>query len=105
MNDIQVHPDGVRGTARAVRAISDQASPTADHLLDDSLTVAQAQPAWQSSSALTTCATNWQARLNDIVGQLRAYSDQLNQSANSYDAADAEAGRRFQQAVADLNAS
>ncbi|MDH6117306.1 uncharacterized protein YukE [Kitasatospora sp. GAS204A] len=104
VNDIQIHPGGVRTTAAAVNTIADQSSPAAGHWLDDSLTVAQAQPAWQSSAALVTCTDNWQAHLNGIVSQLQTYSAQLSQSADSYDAADAEAQRRFAQSLTDLNA-
>ncbi|MFE9421807.1 hypothetical protein ACFYNO_02460 [Kitasatospora sp. NPDC006697] len=105
MTDIQIHPDGVRTTASAVSVIGHRAAPAADHLLDDSLAVAKAQPAWQSAAALSTCAGNWQTHLNGIVSQLHTYAAQLNQSADSYDAANAEAASRFQRALNDLNAS
>jgi hypothetical protein len=105
MHDIQIHPGGVRTTAAAVGTIAGQASPAAGHWLDDSHTVARAQPAWQSASALATCTDNWQTHLSGIVSQLQAYSSQLDQSAACYDAADTEAARRFQLALTDLNAS
>ncbi|MFE0462049.1 hypothetical protein ACFW1A_22655 [Kitasatospora sp. NPDC058965] len=105
MNDIQIHPDGVRGSARAVRDTADQTGPAAGHWLDSSLAVAGAEPTWQCAGALTRCTNAWQSHLDQIVAQLHTCADQLQQSADSYDAANAEAGRRFQQALADLNAS
>jgi uncharacterized protein YukE len=105
MNDIRIHPDGVRGSAKAVQDTADQTGPAAGHWLDTSLTVAQAEPAWQSAGALTRCTNAWQSRLDQIVGQLHTCADQLNQSADSYDAANTAAAHRFQQALTDLNAS
>ncbi|WP_035841002.1 type VII secretion target [Kitasatospora azatica] len=105
MNDIQIHPDGVRGSAKAVQDTADQTGPAAGHWLDASLTVAQAEPVWQSAGALTRCTNAWQSHLDQIVGQLQACADQLKQSADSYDAANHEAANRFVQALTDLTAS
>ncbi|MFF7634139.1 WXG100 family type VII secretion target [Kitasatospora sp. NPDC008050] len=104
MNDIQVHPDTLRAAATSVEGTADRTAPALGHWLDASFRAAGGLTGWESGGALNDCTQGWQAHISAVLQQLQSYADQLRTSANSYDAVDQEAARRFRQAVADLNA-
>ncbi|MFI2606606.1 hypothetical protein [Kitasatospora sp. NPDC018619] len=58
--------------------------------------------AWACGPALKDCADAWQAHVKSAVDQLNLQSQQLNDSALSYDQADREYPRRLGAALGDL---
>ncbi|WP_377271315.1 type VII secretion target [Peterkaempfera sp. SMS 1(5)a] len=104
MPDIQIRPGALRESATGLRTVAGGFGPKAGHWLDDSYGAAASHGGWESAGAVAACAQAWQDHMNAVVQQLHTYADQLNDSADSYDSADAEATRRLQQALTDLNA-
>ncbi|GAA1262664.1 hypothetical protein GCM10009665_60390 [Kitasatospora nipponensis] len=104
MNDINVRPEGLRTTSASVRTTSGQLAPKAGHWLDASFAAQAPYTGWESAGALNDAANAWQTHIASVVQQLQTYADQIDQSANAYDAVNQEATRRFNQALSDLNA-
>ncbi|MCC9307971.1 hypothetical protein LN042_12860 [Kitasatospora sp. RB6PN24] len=104
MADIQVHPPTLRQASGALQTTAAQTAAAPGHWLDASFTAAGDLSGWESGAALNDCAQGWQAHIVSVTQQLQTYADQLHASADSYDAVNQEAARRFQQALADLNA-
>ncbi|WP_371479902.1 hypothetical protein [Kitasatospora sp. NBC_00315] len=104
MFDIRIRPDGLHQASGALGATSAHVGERSGHWLDGSLIAAGAYPEWAAGPALQECAQAWQTHMTSVVQQLQTYSEQLRDSAHSYDAANEEAGRRFDQAARDLNA-
>ena len=105
MSGIHVRTAAVRGSAGALRGVAGGVGQRSGHWLDASFGAALSHGGWESAGALSGCAQAWQRHMETVVKQLHAYADQLDDSADSYDAADAEATRRLQQALTELNAS
>lgn len=104
MPDIHIRTDALRQSATGLRTVAGSVGPSSGHWLDDSYAAALSHGGWESAGALSGCAQAWQDHMDAVVQQLHTYADQLDGSAGSYDAADAEATRRLQQALTDLNA-
>jgi hypothetical protein len=102
--DIHIRTDALRQSATGLRTVAGSVGPKAGHWLDDSYAAALSHGGWESAGAVSACAQAWQDHMNTVVQQLHGYADQLDASAGSYDAADAETSRRLQQALTDLDA-
>ncbi len=104
MFDIHIRPEGLHRASGALSTTSAHLGQRSGHWLDGSLSAAAAYPHWEAGPALRECAQAWQAHMASVVQQVQTYAEQLRDSAHSYDAANEEAGRRFDLAAADLDA-
>ncbi|MFG2905720.1 type VII secretion target [Kitasatospora sp. NPDC048286] len=101
MNHIHVQTHALRQSANGLTEAAKTFGPVG-HWLDDSHTAADSMSAWDSGPALKDCADVWQAHVKSVVDQLHVYSQQLHDSAHSYDQADQEYARRLESALNDL---
>ncbi|MGW3228257.1 type VII secretion target [Kitasatospora sp. NPDC001095] len=101
MNHIHVQTHALRQSANGLTEAAKTFGPVG-HWLDDSHTAADSMSAWDSGPALKDCADAWQAHVKSVVDQLHVYSQQLHDSAHSYDQADQEYARRLESALNDL---
>ncbi|HEX4224560.1 MAG TPA: hypothetical protein VHZ97_19475 [Pseudonocardiaceae bacterium] len=94
-NYIDIAASAVSQTATDVQAIIEEASGTAGHCADESITAANANKGWASSAALADCARQWETKITSMVNTMAQVSDKLATSAADYTRADGECAQTF----------
>ncbi|MFI5757967.1 hypothetical protein [Streptomyces sp. NPDC051569] len=104
MGDIRINSAGVRGAATDTEALSRQVAKRLANALDGSGDVFGAHygNGWTSPAHLKVCAEKWEDHIVALARQMGDLSRKLNESADSYDATDAEADARLRTGLNDL---
>ncbi|HJP79327.1 MAG TPA: type VII secretion target [Pseudonocardiaceae bacterium] len=99
---IKIAPAAVSETASDFQSISEEASGTATHCADESITAATTNAGWASSAALADCAQQWEAKINSMVTSIGQVSEKLAANAADYTRADAECAQTFSQILGEF---
>lgn len=82
--DIHFRPPDVDVVAQTIATAVVTATRDVVDKLAPSSVAAVANPAWQSSRALTDCANAWRNHLVDLVGRTKDAAQRLSESAAQY---------------------
>lgn len=99
MGNINISPSGVDAASQAIQELANEATGNASHCADASMTAAQANPGWASSTSLTNCANAWAQHLDGMVTEMATFADLLSESSASYNQTEADISAGFQQVL------
>lgn len=104
MGDIDIRAARVRSAADDTESLSRQVMKRVGHSLDGSDAVygAHSGNGWESPAHLTVCAQKWEEHMTSLAKRMGDLSRRLRESADGYDAADAEAESRLRTGLHDL---
>ncbi|GAA1351708.1 type VII secretion target [Streptomyces beijiangensis] len=104
MTDISIETTRVRAAAADTEALSRQVMARLARSLDTSDEVYGAHygNGWQSPVQLKVCARKWEEHMVGLAKKMGDLSARLRDSADGYDAADAEADSRLRSGLDDL---
>ncbi|KQV11671.1 MULTISPECIES: type VII secretion target [unclassified Kitasatospora] len=99
---MNITTSGVRRAGDSMGELSGQTKSRLSGALDSSETAGSLDAGWSSAATLRECAGDWERHMVVLADRMQQLSEQLHSSANSYDAADAEADARMRAAMTDL---
>ncbi|MFC5246104.1 WXG100 family type VII secretion target [Streptomyces nigrescens] len=102
MGDIRVDTAKVRSTGDDMKALSSDTQRRLSHSLDSSQDVYFDAMFWKSGNAVESCRTAWQDHMIELAKKMGELGQRLQDSADSYDAADQEAVARLRAGMQDL---
>lgn len=102
MNNVDIDTARVRGTGDDMDALSRATTQRLSHALDSSTDLPYGAYGWASAQALQSCALAWEDHMVALARKMNELSHNLRASADSYDAADAEAQSRLRAGETEL---
>lgn len=100
---IQMDPTGVHDVGDDMTTLEASASATVAHSLDASIEAAAAHAGWAASDALRGCQQAWSGHLTELVDEIGRTAQKLHNAASMAQQLDAEAARRLNQILHELN--
>ncbi|WP_438490067.1 hypothetical protein [Streptomyces sp. S186] len=102
MSDVQVDTAKVRGTGEDMKALSSDTQRRMRHALDSTDDVYRDHMFWECGNHLLVCRDTWVDHMVGLAKKMGDLGERLQDSADSYDAADQEAVSRLRAAMTDL---
>lgn len=104
MGDIDVNTARLRSAAADTESLAQQVMKRLGHSLDASeeLYGSHYGNGWESPLRISICARNWEDHMISLAKRMGELSQKLRESADGYDAADAEAESRLRAGLGDL---
>ncbi|MFF3564379.1 type VII secretion target [Streptomyces sp. NPDC002574] len=100
--DVDIDTPAVRRTGDDMEALSRSATGRLGHALDSSQDLPYSAYGWRSAEELRACATAWEDHMVELAKRMNTLAHRLRDSADGYDAADAEAESRLRAGLTEL---
>ncbi|MFB7630075.1 type VII secretion target [Streptomyces sp. NPDC056149] len=102
VSDVWVNTAKVRGTGEDMKALSSDTQRRMQHALDSTDDVYRDHMFWECGDTLLVCRDTWRDHMVELAKKMGDLGQRLQDSADSYDAADQDAVARLRSAMTDL---